>query len=451
MDKNPNLRWVDYDPVLKTEPARLSVAERVAKQRQANFQASEQSWDYLQSPEIQERNAKIREETLSKRKRFAKSALIPDLSADVGEKVEPISNIFGKYASFAVPIEYTPELGAAAGTFLSKIGGTALAEFEGLAMRVASTAPAAAVAMAIFYSPKTADGTLYGDTEIYDLKSVKTNVRLGVSPSGLVPYGYHVNGTAINTVGVIKDGAKFVAYIEEGLTIEWVPITEEEAGHNILVSPIPKAIEQHNIYVHPEADQGQLIDGISITPIAETDIKDCILTFPIGSGIPPIYIVYTSPRDLPGTSSGSGKDVEWDDGYWLGEASDKGQGQYIPTDIAKALDGKQFDNFAEYQSAFWKAVYAWVDDSTDPKLKAQFSRWNMGQMKNGNAPFVGKDDYAWGEHLNRYVLHHKIQIQHNGDVYNADNIRVATPGLHWGEIHGSKRVGKKGNVLKNEK
>lgn len=432
MDKNPNLRWVDYDPVLKTEPARLSVAERVAKQRQANFQASEQSWDYLQSPEIQERNAKIREETLSKRKRFAKSALIPDLSADVGEKVEPISNIFGKYASFAVPIEYTPELGAAAGTFLSKIGGTALAEFEGLAMRVASTAPAAAVAMAIFYSPKTADGTLYGDTEIYDLKSVKTNVRLGVSPSGLVPYGYHVNGTAINTVGVIKDGAKFVAYIEEGLTIEWVPITEEEAGHNILVSPIPKAIEQHNIYVHPEADQGQLIDGISITPIAETDIKDCILTFPIGSGIPPIYIVYQSPRQLPGTVTGTGKDVDLDNGYWLGEAG-KGLGADIPDRIAEQLAGQTFNNFDKFRKAFWMAV------ANDEELAAQFSEQNQIRMKSGKAPKVRKADKANARpgakrRRDSFELHHVDEIQDGGDVYNVDNIKVVTPKRHI-EIH----------------
>lgn len=426
MDKNPNLRWVDYDPVLKTEPARLSVAERVAKQRQANFQASEQSWDYLQSPEIQERNAKIREETLSKRKRFAKSSLIPDLSADVGTKVEPISNIFGKYASFAVPIEYTPELGAAAGTFLSKIGGTALAEFEGLAMRVASTAPAAAVAMAIFYSPKTADGTLYGDTELYDLKSVKTNVRLGVSPSGLVPYGYHVDGTAINTVGVVKVGEKFVAHIEEGLTIEWVPVTEENAGHNILVTPIPDTVEQHNIYVHPEADQGQLIDGISITPIAETDIKDCILTFPVGSGIPPIYIVYQSPRYLPGKATGTGKDVE---GVWLAGANE-GNGVPIPTRIAKKLVGKKFDNFTQFR----RAVYTLV--SEDIKLMSQFKRANQSHLKKGYAPFAPQGEH-YGK-IGRYHMHHLDELQNNGDVYNIDNVRIVTPKNHFRIHYGEK-------------
>lgn len=151
-----------------------------------------------------------------------------------------------------------------------------------------------------------------------------------------------------------------------------------------------------------------------------------------------MYVVYTSPRDLPGTASGNGKDVPWEDGYWLGEAADEGEGQYIPTKIAAALKGRTFNNFAEFKSAFWDEV------SKDPELMSQFGMVNKGQIRKGNAPF-SLPDTRWGN-LRRYSLHHVIKIKDGGDVYNIDNIRVVTPGLHWGEIHGSKRIGKKGNI-----
>jgi hypothetical protein len=319
-------------------------------------------------------------------------------------------------------------------------------------MASVSSGALAAGSVLMAYSPYAGDPHepyTYEGTELYSLSSVKTNVRLGVSSTGIA-WGYHVNGSYIDTKRVNKVGDKFVVHLDGEVTLEWVPIIDLDDGHNILVNPIPDVDEEIKIYIHPEHEQGTEQDGRYITPIHQGDFRDCILTFPPETGIPPIYIVYTSPRDLPGKASGKGKDVEWDDGYWLGKASDGGQGQYIPTKVADALNGKQFDKFSEYQSAFWIEVANWIENSDDPKLKSQFSNWNLTQMKNGNAPIVGDEDYEWGK-LKRYVLHHNIQIQHGGDVYNADNIRVTTPGLHWGEIHGSKRKGKKGNVLKNEK
>lgn len=100
--------------------------------------------------------------------------------------------------------------------------------------------------------------------------------------------------------------------------------------------------------------------------------------------------------------TGQGKDVLWEDGYWLGKA------------------------------AIWKKV------AKDPILMEQFSEINQNELLKGNAPFV-LPKHKWGgggtKRLNRYVLHHKEQIQYGGAVHDIDNLDIVTPRLHWGEIH----------------
>nr|MBF4355289.1 S-type Pyocin domain-containing protein [Vibrio anguillarum] len=132
-----------------------------------------------------------------------------------------------------------------------------------------------------------------------------------------------------------------------------------------------------------------------------------IVTFPADAGLPPLYLVFRkTARDESGVVTGQGKDVEWEDGYWLGEAANVGQGQYIPTKIADALRGKEFNRFADLQSAIWKEV------AKNPELFEQFDKRNKVQIQKGNAP-ICLPDYQKGGRI-RYEIHHITQIQHGG-------------------------------------
>ncbi len=153
-----------------------------------------------------------------------------------------------------------------------------------------------------------------------------------------------------------------------------------------------------------------------------------MLVFPEDSGVPPLYVVYKEdPRSKPGKVTGQGKDVEWKDGYWLGEASNSGQGQYIPTRIADALRGREFNSFDDFREAFWLEV------SKDPDLIAQFGQKNQDRVKKGLAPRALRKGH-WKK-LRSYTVHHVEEIQYDGAVYDLDNLRIVTPRLHWGEIH----------------
>lgn len=63
------MRWVEDNsfPISKNESQKLSIKERLIKQRQENAAESERTWQYVQAPENQARYKKQREETEKKR------------------------------------------------------------------------------------------------------------------------------------------------------------------------------------------------------------------------------------------------------------------------------------------------------------------------------------------------------------------------------------------------
>ncbi|WP_197413128.1 S-type pyocin domain-containing protein, partial [Vibrio sp. MEBiC08052] len=182
-----------------------------------------------------------------------------------------------------------------------------------------------------------------------------------------------------------------------------------------------------DIWIHPQAEQGQEFDNTYITPIADADLQDYILTFPAETGLPPLYVVYKeSPRNESGVVTGNGEDIT---GRWL-EAAGKELGSPVPSQIADQLRGREFSSFDGFRKAFWKAV------SRDETLIMQFNDLNLNTMKNGRAPFCRKRDRVGGRV--KFELHHVEEIQRGGKVYDVDNIRVTTPRNHI-DIH------KKGN------
>ncbi|MGC6388360.1 S-type pyocin domain-containing protein [Ewingella sp. S1.OA.A_B6] len=117
---------------------------------------------------------------------------------------------------------------------------------------------------------------------------------------------------------------------------------------------------------------------LTVTPVAEDlDFSDVILIFPADSGLKPLYVMLRSPRNMPGTASGSGQPVG---DNWLGDAG-VGDGAPIPSQIADKLRGKTFGSFDSFRRAVWSEV------GKEPTLSSQFKGNNKKALEKGYSPF----------------------------------------------------------------
>jgi len=93
----------------------------------------------------------------------------------------------------------------------------------------------------------------------------------------------------------------------------------------------------------------------------------------------------------------------------------------IPNEIAQKLNGKTFETFDDFRSAFWKEV-------ANSKYANEFSKHNINRMSKGLAPKVVQSQ-TYGE-LTSYILHHMTPIHAGGNVYDLDNLVIVTPKMH---------------------
>ncbi len=130
-------------------------------------------------------------------------------------------------------------------------------------------------------------------------------------------------------------------------------------------------------------------------------------------------------RNQPGKATGKGKKVS---DKWLNDAG-KENGVPIPDRIADKLRDQKFNNFDEFRRKLWEEV------SKDPELSKNFIQSNRTRMRNGLSPRARYKDSVGGRRS--FELHHDKQISQGGEVYDIDNIRVATPKCHI-DIHKGK-------------
>ncbi|MEU8240978.1 LamG-like jellyroll fold domain-containing protein [Actinoplanes missouriensis] len=124
-------------------------------------------------------------------------------------------------------------------------------------------------------------------------------------------------------------------------------------------------------------------------------------------------------RNSPGVASGREGAPVRGNGWLQGSHGNAGR---IPGQIADQLRGRSFDSFADFREEFWRAV------GNDSGLASGFSSQNVARMQAGNSPFVSaSQQYGGGRN---YVLHHSQPIQHDGGVYDMDNLVVVTPLYH---------------------
>ena len=180
--------------------------------------------------------------------------------------------------------------------------------------------------------------------------------------------------------------------------------------------------------------------GAPLTPALETlgdyptydieEIEDYVLVFPAESGLDPVYVMFKSPRYLPGIVSGVGGPI---DSNWEAAAS-KGLGSPIPSAVADALRDKRYSEFRNLKKAIWREM------SKLPEVVENMSQKNMALIRKGNSPIAPYAEQKGGRVW--YEIHHILPISEGGLVYELDNLVLNSPVNH-DKIHHELRTGQK--------
>ncbi|WP_051937152.1 cell envelope integrity protein TolA [Erwinia sp. 9145] len=241
----------------------------------------------------------------------------------------------------------------------------------------------------------------------------------------------------------ISSEVPVVRAIQDDITGYWgykLPAVADVPEQTILVSPADApGVDGSTILTGPLPLPEQIVHTggavtvpqeatVTITPVADDiEFNDLILVFPDGSGLDPMYIVFRSPRNMPGTVTGKGQPPG---DNWLSGAG-QGEGAPIPSQIADKLRGREFASFDSFRRAFWGEV------SQAPELINHFKESNKRNLRKGNAPFPTPSEQVGGR--NRYELHHIEHIKNGGAVYDVDNIHVLTPKNHI-KLHNKRNM-----------
>jgi len=214
-----------------------------------------------------------------------------------------------------------------------------------------------------------------------------------------------------------------------------LPVMQGVPGQTILVSPSdapgvngplgltgPVPLPEKIVHTGGQDSAPQGVTATT-TPVADDlDFNDLILIFPPEALLKPLYVMLRSPRNMPGTADGKGKQVG---DNWLGGAG-TGDGAPIPSQIADKLRGREFGNFDSFRRAVWGEV------GKEPTLSSQFKGNNKKALEKGYSPFPPEAEQVGGR--TRYELHHITPVKDGGAVYDVDNIEILTPKRHI-ELH----------------
>jgi hypothetical protein len=94
-------------------------------------------------------------------------------------------------------------------------------------------------------------------------------------------------------VKATKEGSRFVAAIPDGPTLTWYPDGNGEIPDASSYYPDHDGLQVSSILVRPisEAPDSEM----ETFPATSEELQDCIITFPIATGIAPLYLVYSKP------------------------------------------------------------------------------------------------------------------------------------------------------------
>ncbi|EKO3838849.1 S-type Pyocin domain-containing protein [Vibrio owensii] len=422
---------LDLNPQYNTDPMTLKVGDSLIVQRTEQRQSSPEKETLLPPLSPCTYSCVANTHYAYSESLLAGTSFKAINSENLFAKELPITNLttittdskatdFGKAALLAIPAHTaTTNLGILSSSTTNTIGtwsisGEALSGFARMG----------GFLVAALWPSQLGDGTLEGNSDVSTNDTTTMRVRFNMYTDengkqqvvGIKTGEGSAYGDRIAKREALQQGHNFVAELDSGISITWTPDGSTDVLTPDTVLPENDQLDVHNIWVRPIEEHEQEI-GTVLYP--EEELAEYIVTFPADTGLPPLYLVFRkTARDESGVVTGNGEDIT---GVWLERASE-GLGSPIPSQIADKLRDKEFSSFDGFRKAFW------IEVSEDPILANQFVPSNKKRMKDGKAPRARFNDTVGGRRS--FELHHLKEIQHGGDVYNVDNLRVNTPKNH---------------------
>ncbi|MCX7132386.1 S-type pyocin domain-containing protein [Aeromonas sp.] len=181
---------------------------------------------------------------------------------------------------------------------LGRISGSLPTELGAWALRT-SGAASGAFLMA-FWPSDLGDGTLYSDEQLKAMSRAATRVRFRFiedEQGRMQVYGIHTSAASgMDSVPIVQarqEGSAIVAAIPGGPTLTWYPDSSGEVPDASSYYPERDGLEVSNILVRPIPDAPDA--ELETFPATGDDLEDCIITFPVSLGIPPLYLVFSKP------------------------------------------------------------------------------------------------------------------------------------------------------------
>ena len=181
---------------------------------------------------------------------------------------------------------------------LGRLSGSVPSELGAWALRTSGAASGAFI-MA-FWPSDMGDGTLYTDEQLQAMSRAATRVRFRFiedEQGRMQVYGIHTSAASgMDSVPVVQarqEGSAVVAAIPGGPTLTWYPDGRGEVPDASSYYPERDGLEVSNILVRPIPDAPDA--ELETFPASGDELEDCIITFPVSLGIPPLYLVYSKP------------------------------------------------------------------------------------------------------------------------------------------------------------
>ncbi|QHG66819.2 S-type pyocin domain-containing protein [Pseudomonas putida] len=199
-------------------------------------------------------------------------------------------------------------------------------------------------------------------------------------------------------------------------TLIWTPAVEQSDSSTTLPATPPRATAMVGPTLEPLEGR---IDAYPDLP--DVGFDDYVIIFPADSGLPPLYVMFKSPRNMPGVVSGKGQLIQ---GEFLYDGNR--EGAPIPAQIASKLRGKKYSSFGAFRRRLWQLI------GRSPIFEKQFQLGDLLIMRRGLALLADPDERVGGRI--KYEIHHVKRIADGGGVYDVDNMRIMSPKFH-AEIH----------------
>ncbi|ENI4485932.1 S-type pyocin domain-containing protein [Vibrio fluvialis] len=151
--------------------------------------------------------------------------------------------------------------------------------------------------VAALWPSQLGDGTLDGNSDFAANDTTTMRVRFNMYSDengkqqvvGIKTGEGSVYGERVAKREAVRQGQHFVAELENGITITWTPDGSTDVLTPDTVLPENDQLDVHNIWVRPIEEHEQEI-GTALYP--EEELAEYIVTFPAGSGVSPLYLVF---------------------------------------------------------------------------------------------------------------------------------------------------------------